>query len=285
MNIIVGATGQIGSMLADNLLNMGQLVRAVVRNGIKAQTLKGKGAEIAIADCFDKEALKEGFHGGTTAFLLTPENPGSSNYLEEMKTMINNYREAVLSSGISRIIGLSSMGAQHESGTGNLEASYMLEHTFTDTDIKQVFIRPSYYFSNWLGYVELVKEYGILPTFFPPTLKVPMIAPPDVARFLSKVMTSDSMTGNTYEITGPEAYNSIEIAEIFKDSFKRDISVQQVMPEQWESTLIQAGFSKDAAANLILMTQAVIDGKTEDKSVKQISLPTSFKEYLAEILS
>lgn len=158
MNIILGATGQIGSMLIDNLLRKGQPVRAVVRNEFKAQKLKNKGAEVKIADYFDVEALKEAFQGGDSVFLLTPENPESRDFLSDIQRIILNYREAILSSRITKVVGLSSMGAQHESGTGNLLASYMLEHAFSDLEIEQIFIRPAYYFSNWLGYLELVKE-------------------------------------------------------------------------------------------------------------------------------
>ncbi|WP_269850331.1 SDR family oxidoreductase [Methanosarcina horonobensis] len=166
MNLILGATGQIGSMLVDNLLKKGQPVRAVIRNGLKAQELKNKGAEVKIADYFDVEALKVAFQGGSSVFLLTPENPQSENFISETQMIINNYREAISSSGVTKIIGLSSMGAQHESGTGNLVASYILEHAFSDLKIEQIFVRPAYYFSNWLRYLEPVKEYGILPTFF-----------------------------------------------------------------------------------------------------------------------
>ncbi|MCS4463880.1 SDR family oxidoreductase [Clostridium botulinum] len=42
MNIILGATGQIGTMLVDNLLEKGQPVKAVIRNYSKAQELKIK---------------------------------------------------------------------------------------------------------------------------------------------------------------------------------------------------------------------------------------------------
>jgi uncharacterized protein YbjT (DUF2867 family) len=253
MNIILGATGQIGSMLVDNLLKKGQPVRAVIRNGFKAQELKNKGAEVIIADYFDVQALKKAFHGGGSVFLLTPENPECENCLNEIQMIINNYREAVLSSKVTKILGLSSMGAQHESGTGNLMASYMLEHAFSDLEIEQIFVRPAYYFSNWLGYLELVKEYGILPTFFPPEMELPMIAPSDVAK-------------------------------IFRDVLNRNVTLQQILPEEWESTLIQAGFSKDGADNLILMTKAVIDGKTKNDATNPIRFSTDFKTYLKNII-
>ncbi len=252
MNIILGATGQIGAMLVDNLLEKGQPVKAVIRNYSKAQELKNKGVEVFITDSFEVEDLKKAFHGGSSVFLLTPENRKCENFLNETQMIINNYREAILSSEITKIVGLSSVGAQHKSETGNLIASYMLEHAFSDLEIEQIFIRPTYYFSNWLGYLELVKEHGILPTFFPPEMELPMIAPSDVAKFLSKVMFCETQQEKMYEITGPHSYSSSDIAKIFEDVLNRDVTLQQLLPEEWESTLIQAGFSTDGAKNLYL---------------------------------
>ncbi len=269
MNIVLGATGQIGSMLVDNLLNKGQPVRVVIRNNLKAQELKNKGVEVIIADYSELESLKKAFYGGRSIFLLTPENPRCDNFLKETKMLLNNYREAILSSGASKIVGLSSGGAQNESGTGNLEASYMLEHAFSHTNIEQIYVRPAYYFSNWLGYLDLVKNYGILPTFFPPEMQVSMIAPPDVAEFLSEVMICNRRQERIYEIAGPKLYSSLDIAKIFGDVLGREVAVQQVLPEKWESTLMEAGFSKDGAKNLILMTQAVIDGKTKNETLNR----------------
>lgn len=284
MDIILGATGQIGSMLVDNLIKRGQSVRAIVRNGSKAEGLRSKGIEVSIADYFDVEALKKAFQGGSSAFLLTPENPESQDFISETKTILNNYREAILASGITKIVGLSSNGAQHESGTGNLMASYMLEHVFSDLGIEQVFVRPSYYFSNWLGYLELVKEHGILPTFFPPEMKVPMIAPSDVAEFLSEVIVCKIPKERIYEITGPHAYSSLDIAKIFGEVLNRNVILQQVLPEEWESTLIQAGFSKNGAKNLALMTKAVIEGKTKNEISNPVYFSTDFESYLKNFI-
>lgn len=284
MNIILGATGQVGSMLVDNLLWKSKPVRAVIRNSSKAQALKDKGAEVSVADYFDAKALKKAFQGGSSVFLLTPENPECTDFINGSRKMINNYREAIISAKISKIIGLSSVGAQHQSGTGNLVASYLLEHAFSSLEIEQTFIRPSYYFSNWMGYLELVKEHGILPTFFPPEMKLPMIAPADVAAFLAELMSDNAPLERIYEITGPYSYSSSEIAQIFSAVLGRSVTVQQVPPEAWESTLLQAGFSKDGARNLMLMTQAVIDGRTTYTTPNPVRSATDFKTYLKNII-
>ncbi|EOR26208.1 hypothetical protein A500_08791 [Clostridium sartagoforme AAU1] len=284
MNIVLGATGQIGYMLVENLLKQGEKVRAVIRDEAKAEKLKKIGAEIAIADYFNLDELKKAFSGGKTVFLLTPENPQSNNFLKETKIIIDNYREAILSSDITKIVGLSSMGAHNKEKNGNLMASYMLENAFLDLDIKQVFVRPTYYFSNWIGYMDLIKEYGILPTFFPINMRLPMISPIDVSKFLANVIINQGHQERIYEILGPKDYSPSEIAEIFEETLNKKVDLQLIVPSEWEKTLLESGFSKDAAENLMLMTKATIDGKGESRIKNKINLSMDFNKYLEEIL-
>ncbi|MGN7939535.1 NmrA family NAD(P)-binding protein [Virgibacillus sp. 6R] len=284
MNIILGATGQIGLMLATNLFKKGQSVRAVVRNESKAHKLRKMGIEVVVADYLDKEALKRAFNGGKSAFLLTPEEPKSENYMGDVRLMISHYQEAVQAAGINKIVGLSSMGAHHESGTGTLLASYLLEQAFCELNIEQVFVRPAYYFSNWIGYMELIMMQGILPTFFPPEMKLPMISPTDVAAFLTEVMIRETPQERIYEICGPYDYSSLEIARMFGNVLNKDVALQQIFEHEWENTLVQAGFTTDGIRNLILMTKAVIDGKTKGDTANQIRLFTDFKTYLEKIV-
>lgn len=279
MNIVLGASGRVGSALVEALSAKGQDVKAVVKNSGKAEAFRGKGIDVDIADFFDTTALKAAFEGGETVFLITPENPASRDVLDDTRQIIQNYKEAITASGIRKIVGLSSMGAQHPSGTGNLEQSYMLEYAFTDLQVEQAFIRPAYYFSNWLGYWDTAKDYGILPTFFPVDLKVQMVAPADVAAFAAQLMT-DKPYKPFYEI-GEKYYSSAEVASVFEQKLQRKVEAQQIPREQWKTTLLQVGFSDDAAANLIKMTQAVFDGKTQSENPSEvIAMPTSLASYL-----
>ena len=242
MHIVLGASGQVGSAIVDALLKRGKSVKGVCRNPQKADNLKSKGIEVEIADFFDLEALKKAFKGGDTVFLLTPENPSSKDILADTESILRNYREAIRFSGIKKVIGLSSIGAQHQFGTGNLQMSYMLEHIFQDLPIKQVFIRPAYYYSNWIASVETAKEQGVLPAFFPTELKIPMVAPTDVAAFIAKTMTDEAEQEKVYELVGPASYSSADVAHIFGDRLNRKVEAQQIPQGQWSETLTQLGY-------------------------------------------
>lgn len=282
MNIVLGASGQIGSAIVDALLKEGKPVKGVCRSPQKADKLKSKGIAVEIADFFDLEALKKAFKGGDTIFLLTPENPSSEDILADTESILKNYREAIRFSGIKKVIGLSSIGAQHQFGTGNLQMSYMLEHTFQDLSVKQIFIRPAYYYSNWMAYFETAKEYGVLPTFFPAELKIPMVAPTDVAAFIAKTMTDEAEQEKVYELVGPVSYSSTDVAHLFGNRLNRKVEAQQIPQGQWSETLKQIGFSTNATDNLIKMIEAVINGKAKPEKEKTdlIKLPTPLESYL-----
>lgn len=165
--------------------------------------------------------------------------------------------------------------------------SYMLEHAFTDIQIPQVFVRPAYYYSNWLLYLPVVKEQGILPSFFPDDQKIPMISPDDVAFFISEKITSGIKKSEVYEIVGPQSLSIKDVADTFGKVLEQDVKAQQIPKGQWKPTLQQSGFTDDAAENLIAMTKAVIDGraKPEAKGANPVKLNTSLKHYCKEYIT
>ncbi|HUE42573.1 MAG TPA: NAD(P)H-binding protein [Candidatus Sulfotelmatobacter sp.] len=63
MYVIVGATGNTGSVVAETLLARGEKVRAVGRNQEKLAKLAAKGAEIANGDVTDAAFLTKALEG------------------------------------------------------------------------------------------------------------------------------------------------------------------------------------------------------------------------------
>lgn len=285
MNIILGATGQVGSMLLNEISQSGNQVRAVVRDIGK---VKNASCEVRQADLLDVNQLTEAVRGGETIFLLTPENPSSTEILADTARIVENYRKAIMTTGIKRIVALSCVGAQVEEGTGNVLMSRILEEGIHDLDAEKVIVRPSYYYSNWLGFMEPVEQYGVLPTFFPADLKIDMHSPIDLAKFIAKVMIDEQVldTRTIYELTGPQKYCSADVATAFSEILGKEVEAQQIPPEQWKENLHEAGFSDDAAKNLSDMTQAVIDGlMVPEYPEKTINLTSTIKNYFKEKLS
>jgi uncharacterized protein YbjT (DUF2867 family) len=260
MNVVLGASGRVGSAIVAELLSKGEKVKAIVRDEQKGEALRQQGAKVVLADVNDYAALSNALTGADTVFVLTPESGTEENVLEETRHVLDNYRKAIGSSLVRRVVGLSSIGAQHESGTGNLIMSNMLEHAFDGLNVQKLFIRPAYYFSNWMGYIDSVKNDGVLPSFYPVDQSISMILPQDVGKFVADVMASDSIEGNrVYEIEGPEHYTPAQVAAAFGEALGKSVKAEQIPPEKWEGILKGIGFSDDGVHNFIEMTNAVIE--------------------------
>ena len=72
MYAITGITGQVGSALANALLDGKSPIRAIVRDEIKGRVWKTRGAEVAVASMEDAASLAKAFDGAEGVFILLP---------------------------------------------------------------------------------------------------------------------------------------------------------------------------------------------------------------------
>ena len=286
MNIVVGATGHAGNAVVVNLLSKNAPVRGIIRDPEKAHGLAEKGAQAGIADGMEPDSLSAAFKDGTAIFLITPESISSNDVFGDAEKLLKNYRDAIEQNGIKKIVGLSSIGAHHSGDTGNLKVSQMLEHAFEGLDAQQIFVRPAYYFSNWLPYLETVKESGMLPTFYPVDQKISMCSPDDVGEFAAGLLLDDSKDNKVYELIGPAELSSADVAAVFSRLLDRPVEAKQIPDTKWGETMENVGFSIDATEKFIAMTQMVIDGKTkpEGNGTEIVTLTTTFEDYLKKAL-
>ena len=281
MNIIVGATGQIGSHLINELKANGFPVRAIVRNPEK---LSDKTIEARKVDLLNVKEVERAFKGGTTAFVLTPENPTSTDIIKDTKRIVENYKRAIQATGIKRVVALSCIGSQINNNTGNILMSRILEQSLDNLNLEKIYIRPSYFFSNWLNNLNTVEQHGVLPTFFPEDLKIEMNSPVDLANFIAKIMTNPSSEKKRiYELTGQQKYSSVDVANALSRLFNKDVIVQSIPQDKWKESLMSAGFTENTASNLSDMTRAVIANKVIPEYPNDtIKLPTTLERYIYE---
>jgi uncharacterized protein YbjT (DUF2867 family) len=109
--LVIGATGNTGSILIPSLIKAGQEVRAFVRNGKKAQALKDAGAEIYIGDLDKGITIDGALYDIEKVYLCTWNGPTASsqgkNVIEAIQRVGTSpyvVRHSALGSEGSRII-------------------------------------------------------------------------------------------------------------------------------------------------------------------------------------
>jgi len=100
MFVVIGATGNTGSAVADTLLSRKQSVRIVVRSADKGAAWKAKGAEIAVASLDDVSALTKVLEGAKGLYLLVPPNYGAQDWLADQRARMDRAADAVKKSSL-----------------------------------------------------------------------------------------------------------------------------------------------------------------------------------------
>ena len=118
MYVIAGVSGNTGSIVATALLDQGKKVRVIVRDAKKGAGWKARGAEVAVAAAEDEEALTKALEGAAGAYLISPPDVASSDFIAARRETVEILARAVERSKVAHVVFLSSVGAQLAAGTG-----------------------------------------------------------------------------------------------------------------------------------------------------------------------
>ncbi|MBH0176518.1 MAG: NAD(P)H-binding protein [Nitrospira sp.] len=247
MFVVVGATGNTGSAVAETLLNKKQAVRVVVRSADKGASWKAKGAEIAVASLDDVTALANAFEGAAGVYLLVPPNYGAEAWLADQRQRMDRAAEAVQKSGVEHVVFLSSVGGHLHGGTGPIRAASYGEQALGCLAKRLTILRPCYFMENWMPSVGMVKQYGVLPTFIAPSVKIPMIATQDIGRIGAEQLLAGGRGRTIVELAGPEEYSPEQTAATFGAILGKTITAQQAPLSAVVPTFTSFGFSSEAA--------------------------------------
>ena len=180
MYVILGASGNTGSMIANSLLLKGKKVRVMGRDAGRLQRFVGKGAEAFTADMSDAAALIEAFSGARAAYLLLP--PAKSP--EEQERDSDAVAKAVRETGLRYAVHLSSYGAQVAKGAGPVSGLHSSEEKLNAiTGLNVLHVRAAYFMENSLAAIGMIHHMGIFGNALLPDLKLPMVATRDVGNY------------------------------------------------------------------------------------------------------
>lgn len=84
-----------------------------------------------------------------------------------------------------------------------------------------------------------------------------MVAPEDLGHVVAQLITSDFPAG-IYHVEGPEQYSVADVATAFSVALKRPVEVVTTPRSQWESVMMEVGFSKEAAQSFAGMTDVTL---------------------------
>ena len=290
MYTILGATGNIGSVITKKLLEKGETVRVVGRNAARLQQYVHRGAEAFVADIKDAEALTRALTGARAAFLMMPPGMTSPDYPAEQEIESDAISAAAKNAGLQYAVNLSGIGAQAPAGTGPILGLHDFERKLNTVErLNVLHLRPAYFMENHLSAISMIQMMGIFGGALKPDLKIPMIATRDVGAYAAERLLKLDFSGKqTQELLGERDLNMTEVAAVISRGIgKPDLRYAQFSYEQVEQTLVQMGLSAKTAAYLIEMFQGFNHGIVaglEPRSATNTT-PTSMETFVKEVFA
>ncbi|MGA8878323.1 MAG: NAD(P)H-binding protein [Candidatus Korobacteraceae bacterium] len=286
MYVILGASGNTGSIIADSLLSKGKKVRVVGRDAGRLQRFVRKGAEAFTGDVSDAVALTKAFSGARAAYLLLP--PITSR--EDQERESDAIAKAAKDSGLRYAVYLSSYGAHVPEGTGPVTGLHSSEQKLNAiSGLNVLHLRAAYFMENNLAAIGMIQGMGIFGHALLPDLKMPMIATPDVGDYAAQRLVDLDFSGKqTRELLGERDLSMTEAtAAIARGIGKPDLRYEQFSYDQMQQGLEQMGMPPKKAAVYIEMFQAINEGVLAAREPRspENSTPTSFEKFVQDVFA
>jgi uncharacterized protein YbjT (DUF2867 family) len=288
MYVIVGATGNTGSIVAEKLLARGEKVRGIGRDKAKLDKLASKGAETAAGEVTDAAFLTKAFDGARAVYFMVPPNPTSNDYRGFQREVVEAGATALEKAKVRYAVVLSSYGADKEAGSGPVSGLHGLETRFSKVPgLNALFLRPGYFMENLLGQVGAIQNFGMMASPVKPDLVLPAIATEDIGMVAAESLLNLDFSGqNTKELQGQRDTSYAEVATIVGKAIgKPDLKYVQLPGDEFVRVITSMGLSKNFGELIIEMCDAMNDGRMkalEPRTAKN-STPTAIETFVNDV--
>lgn len=229
MYLIVGATGNVGSEVVDQLLADGRQVRVFTRDAEKVAHLQGR-VEVAVGDLTQTDTLVKALVGVEAVFLMNGVLDGKA---------FRQAIDAMKASGRPRVVFLSTLFASDpDSPIGQVHKDK--EDVIRASGLHGSFVRAGNFMTNTFQWLDTIRESGTVFNGMGAGKTAP-VAPQDIAAVAVNALT-DPDAAEVYEVTGGELLSVPEQVATLSRVTGKPIRVVEITSAQAEEGLLKAGF-------------------------------------------
>lgn len=287
---VMGATGHVGSALAENLLQRGHEVRAIARSADKLAALRAKGAKVVPAAFDDAKALTAAFRGTSAIFSFLPPGYDAEDLGAYQDRVGEAIATAIRAAGVTRALDLSSLGADLPDGTGPIKGLHRHEKRLEAmASLDVLHLRPGYFMENLLWAIPAIKAHGLHPNALREDVPLPMVAARDVGAKAAELLDRLEFRGRTvFELEGPRRITMKDATAVIGEAIgKPDLRYAQIAFSDMEKAMLSTGMKPIAVRLMSEMVRAMNDGKVEPRqpATSERKGRTTIEEFVAQVFA
>ena len=287
VNLVVGATGLVGTEICRILIERGRSVRALVRTTSspeKVARLKNLGASVVTGDLKDRASLDEACRGASVV-LSTASSTLSRQIGDSIETVDHRGQldliEAAAAADVERFVFLSfsSMGLEFPLQSAKRTAEQRLRHS----GMTYTILRPPAFMEVWLSpALGFDVAGGRARIYGTGERKISWISSQDVARFASLAVDAQAAENAIVNLGGPEALSPLEVVRLAEEVLGKRFGVEHVPEDALRSQYAAAidPLEKSFAALMLCCAAGDVIDVTETLRVLPLQRLKSVREYL-----
>lgn len=290
MIVVTGATGRTGRRATEVLLTKGEKVRVVGRDAKKLAPLVQLGAEPFVGNVEAVESVTTAFDGASTVYLVLPEDVSQPDLRAHQERVSDSYAAAISNAGVRFVVNLSSIGAQHEKGTGPIVGLHNQERKLDRiAGLNVLHLRAAYFMENLFMSIAPLRSTGTLPGGLRADAPMPWIATQDIGAYAATRLAARNFSGSSIqELHGQRDISMKEAASIVGAAIgKADLQYVQLPSMVLEQALLQMGLPKNTADLIVEMwdgANAGLIAPQEERSASNTT-PTTLESFVARVVA
>lgn len=236
MNLVVGATGFVGTEICRQLASDGKPVRALVRKSadpVKVAALEALGISLVYGDLKDRASLDVACDGVSTVISTASSTfsrqAGDSIESVDSLGQLNLVRAAV-QAGVRHFIFISFPAVEVEFALQRAKRS--IEVALAGSGLAYTILQPTFFTEIWLSPAVGFDAANASATIYGSGQnKISFISYTDVARFAAASVDNLEAHNKIIKLGGPEALSPSEVVSIFEEVTGRKFNTNHV-PEE-----------------------------------------------------
>jgi uncharacterized protein YbjT (DUF2867 family) len=228
MILVVGATGRLGGVIARKLLDRGEQVRVLVRDG---STFADTRAEVAHGDLKDVESLQKACAG--IEQVVTTANAialGGADTIDAVDRQGNvNLIDAAKAEGVRHFVFVSVMGATPEHFVPFIKAKGETEERLKASGLSWTILQPDPFMDVWLpNVIGPGLQGGTVTLIGEAKQRHSLVAMEDVADYAVAALTQPAAAARTIQVGGAEPVSWHDVVATFERVLGREVPVESV---------------------------------------------------------
>ena len=247
---MLGSLGNVNRVAVPELLNAGHEVTLLTSSADRVAEIEELGAHAVVGSMTNLDDLVATLTGADVAYLmLTGRATGSLVAHGEM--VGNLFKQAIETTGIKRVVNLSSVGADQCPEIGALYVYNIIEGLLASLPIDITFVRPVAFYGNLMGSIQTIKAQHAIINNFPASHRNAYVWPADIAETVVDAILHP-VAGQTVRYVVSDLFTGDELVAALQETLTMpDLKWIEISDEQALANMTAKGMPEAVATEFV----------------------------------